>query len=444
MGQDKKTRQIFISYAEQDSAIAGQVGDALEKAGYSTWRYERDNVPTVSFIQQVADAINGAQAVVLLISASALRSPHIRAELFQAYEADKTIISLLLDIRYEKFQQMQPDWALMVGNTVRIPVNAKTLSSVVPQIIKGLQVKGIEPLQSEGDSQQKTLPHDKRYKKRRAIMATLLGAFIIAGVVFGVYIGWGSGSSSEESQQTAMPPPNAVPTTIATATGTVTTLTPTPSISPTAPATDTITPTPTTIQTPTPTPASGTEVLFTDDFSSESSGWETFADDYGAVFYSNGWLHVRDADSVQYLTRSNNKRYRYADMVLEVDTKLCSGSEERWHLVFCRRPDPLNGYCFAIGPYGTYTVTKYIDGEIVKLIESTRSAHINEGLNAVNRIRVECIDDNLSLTVNDHLLAEVTDNTFSEGYIGLGTDWFGQGEPAEVAFDNLVITPPKD
>ena len=69
--------------------------------------------------------------------------------------------------------------------------------------------------------------------------------------------------------------------------------------------------------------------------------------------------------------------------------------------------------------------------------------HILTGKDSVNLMRVECIGSNLRLSVNGHLLAEVTDSIFASGFLALSaTAWTEQhGKKfSEIAFDNLVVT----
>ena len=41
---------IFISYAEEDSSVAFEAASGLEAQGYTTWLYETDGVPGLSYL----------------------------------------------------------------------------------------------------------------------------------------------------------------------------------------------------------------------------------------------------------------------------------------------------------------------------------------------------------------------------------------------------------
>jgi hypothetical protein len=182
------------------------------------------------------------------------------------------------------------------------------------------------------------------------------------------------------------------------------------------------------------------EVLFSDDFSDESSGWVTYDEYDGRVAYLNGRLYVKDYTYPEETMYSECQRY-FTNFILEVETWLVDGTDENWHSVGCRWQDEENNYSFGIGADGYYAIVKWIDGSQVPLTGSTPrySSHINQGIGAVNLIYIECIGSKLSLSVNGHLLWEGTDATFSGGDITLSATALA-GTYTEVAFDNIVVS----
>ena len=180
-------------------------------------------------------------------------------------------------------------------------------------------------------------------------------------------------------------------------------------------------------------------VLFEDDFSSDTGAWTLPSGDYGSAFYEDGWLHVRDNPGVSAcgseLTRD------FADFVVEVDTMLVDGTGDSWHRVDARYHETDNYYGFAMKSEGTYGIFLVEEAGVTKLAGGS-SVHINRGQGATNHMRVECVGSRLSLSVNGHLLAEVTDSSYATGLLALGCDASPCTEPSEVAFDNLVISAP--
>lgn len=200
-------------------------------------------------------------------------------------------------------------------------------------------------------------------------------------------------------------------------------------------------PVPSPTLTPTPAP-----VLFEDDFSNDASGWDTYSDEYGAAFYQDGWLHVRNNASNEYADYSYAHQY-FTDFVLQVETKLVDGSEDNWHFVTARHSGAGNYYNFGISADGYYLVEKWVDGLRTEFREPTLSIYIKQGKGVINIVRVECVGSDLSLSVNGHLLADVSDATFTGGDIALsaslpvGTS-VSESQFTEVAFDNIIITAP--
>jgi len=184
----------------------------------------------------------------------------------------------------------------------------------------------------------------------------------------------------------------------------------------------------------------GPTALFSDDFSHDTGVWDIFSDANGEVFYENGWLHVINYTDAPVYTYSIAYQY-FADLILEVETKLVDGTDDNWHAVQCRWQDNDNFYVFGVSADGYYLIGKAVDGNGIDLVEPTYSSYINQGVGAVNLIHVECIGNSLSISVNGHLLTSVTDSTFSSGDIGLAATSLA-GSFTEIAFDNLVVTEP--
>ena len=181
-------------------------------------------------------------------------------------------------------------------------------------------------------------------------------------------------------------------------------------------------------------------VLFEDDFSEDTGDWLLFSDQEGSATCENGWLHVRDNPAglacACYLTG-----VQFDDFVLEVDTKLVDGSNYNWHTITARDGggELANYYRFDIGSDGTYDIAKWVD-DVLTILADGSSNRVRPGRGATNHIRVECVGSYLSLSVNGHLLAEVSDSSHIAGDIALGCD--APQTSSEVAFDNLVVSAP--
>jgi len=179
-------------------------------------------------------------------------------------------------------------------------------------------------------------------------------------------------------------------------------------------------------------------VLFSDDFSTESSGWDVFT--YGGDWaaYENGWFHIRD--SLAAGTTHSLANRNFTDFIIEVDMKLIAGTDDNWQSVMFR----VNGnsyYSAEISADGWYEMQLWLNGTLHMLVVPTQSIHILQGQGVVNSVRIECVGSRLSLSVNGHLLAEVTDGSLQSGDIGLEVNALNVTF-TEVAFDNLVVYAP--
>ena len=89
---------VFLSYASQDAAIANAVVGALERNGITCWIAPRDVIPGDLYADGIIRAINGAKVLVLVLSASAIASPHVGKEIERASSKRRPIITVRTDI----------------------------------------------------------------------------------------------------------------------------------------------------------------------------------------------------------------------------------------------------------------------------------------------------------------------------------------------------------
>jgi len=180
------------------------------------------------------------------------------------------------------------------------------------------------------------------------------------------------------------------------------------------------------------------EVIFQDDFSDQSTGWEKVNSPYELKGYSaDGYLIS--------VKTPNSRAWSVADLPLtdteiQVQTQKMSGPEDTNFGLMCRYRNKDNFYSFLISSDGYYGIMKVENG-VETLLGSdqfTYSEQINIG-NATNKIAVICIGNELSLSVNDHLLQTVKDTSFSTGKVGMIVETRAEGDAAIVFSDFSVI-----
>jgi TolB-like protein/Flp pilus assembly protein TadD len=88
---------VFISYASKDAATANAVVAVLESQGFTCWIAPRNVIPGSQYADGIVRAINGAKLVVVVLSESAIASPHVGKEIERASSKQRPIIALKTD-----------------------------------------------------------------------------------------------------------------------------------------------------------------------------------------------------------------------------------------------------------------------------------------------------------------------------------------------------------
>lgn len=149
---------IFVSYVEEDSRIADQIGQGLRAAGYSTWLYEQDGLPGTDYMEIISNVIDQAQAIVILISAKSVLSTQVYRELVRAAESEKALFPLLYGITHEQFQQRVPNWRQALGATTSIGIPPQGVAAIMPRLLAGLEAMGIRPSGTPGTAPPPPVP----------------------------------------------------------------------------------------------------------------------------------------------------------------------------------------------------------------------------------------------------------------------------------------------
>lgn len=182
------------------------------------------------------------------------------------------------------------------------------------------------------------------------------------------------------------------------------------------------------------------DILFKDDFSDPSSGWKRITEDSGQTDYANGVYRVR-------VNRPNmdvwsNPGLNFTDVQVEVQGTKVGGPDDNDFGIICRSVDTNNFYFFIISSDGYYAIGKVKDG-VQQLLSSDAmqpSEAIEQGATP-NHIRADCIGSYLALHVNDEKLAEVQDQDFQFGDVGLIAGAFDQ-PGVEILFDDFLVLKP--
>lgn len=181
-------------------------------------------------------------------------------------------------------------------------------------------------------------------------------------------------------------------------------------------------------------------LLFSDDFSDTSSGWDRVANIYGLTDYYQGGYRIQVASSTY--IKWANPRKTFGDVRVEVDAELIDGSANNSFGIICRYQDAKNFYALVISSDGYYAIRKRANTTDLIILSGEafqESIWIDVGQSA-HHITVECIGDTLSLYVDGNLIDEVQDSEFEEGDVGLLVSTMGEAS-TDILFDNFEVYP---
>ena len=183
----------------------------------------------------------------------------------------------------------------------------------------------------------------------------------------------------------------------------------------------------------------GGTLLLRDDFGSSSSGWSEQDTATGFSGYRNG-QYVIEVHEPNYDIWSNYDVEQFSDVIMAVDVSLIQSANGTGGFgVMCRYVDNANYYKLEVDEDGYFIIYKYLAGEFISLYDwDTLSSLRNK---TAWHLSASCIGNELSLAVDGVVIASVTDDSFSRGYLGLVGGVFD--DPGiVVSFDNLTVYAP--
>lgn len=89
--------EIFVSYATADQATASSIVAGLESRGVRCWVAPRDISAGSEYGQEIVEAVRACRILVVVFSAQANSSPHVRREVERAVSAGKAIVPFRID-----------------------------------------------------------------------------------------------------------------------------------------------------------------------------------------------------------------------------------------------------------------------------------------------------------------------------------------------------------
>lgn len=90
-------RDLFISHASEDSAVAHELRDELESAGYTCWMAPDDVVASRPWAEQILGAIESTRVMIVLISRHANDSVHVSREVNLALGRARVVLPIRIE-----------------------------------------------------------------------------------------------------------------------------------------------------------------------------------------------------------------------------------------------------------------------------------------------------------------------------------------------------------
>lgn len=178
-------------------------------------------------------------------------------------------------------------------------------------------------------------------------------------------------------------------------------------------------------------------IIFQDNFSDPTSGWNRVTAPNGATDYADGmyriWVNQANLDVWA------RPGLNLADISIEVEALKIDGDRDNRFGIICRITDTHNFYVFLITSDGYYGIGKVLTGQFL-LLNAQRlqtSSHIQTG-SATNHIRADCVGNTLTLFVNGLELARVQDFDLQNGDVGLLAGTY-TSPGLDIRFDNFLV-----
>lgn len=190
---------------------------------------------------------------------------------------------------------------------------------------------------------------------------------------------------------------------------------------------------------PQPTERAG-RVLFQDDFSDPSSGWNRVTAASGETDYQDGVYRIFvNAPNVDVWSKPG---LNFGDVRVEVDAFKVGGDRDNRFGVICRAIDNNSFYTFIISSDGYYGIGMINDDQYQLLgmdaLQPTDAIHLGS---ALNHIRADCIGDTLTLYINGVQAAQARDSSFPAGDVGLIAGTY-DAPGTDIRFDNFIVYQP--
>jgi hypothetical protein len=180
------------------------------------------------------------------------------------------------------------------------------------------------------------------------------------------------------------------------------------------------------------------DVLYQEQFESNTTGWARIANDNGIMDYDGGGYRILVRQPR--LNIWSTSEQDFSDVRVEADVIKLNGPDENRMGLICRYQGG-DYYFFMISNDGYYVIGKFIGGMTLLLGQSEMQATDAIRTGTMNHLRADCVGNKLTFYINFTEVASATDTDFPSGDVGVVAGAFS--EPGvDVLFDNFVVIQP--
>jgi hypothetical protein len=188
------------------------------------------------------------------------------------------------------------------------------------------------------------------------------------------------------------------------------------------------------------------DILFKDDFSQTTSGWDQYSDSLITTNYDDGQYLLALEETGKNIWALPG--LDLTNLTLEVDTAYVAGPDNNEYGVICRYSSSGNRhnfYFFFISSDGYYAMGKIAKDRRTILNPANGDFQLSESIlldkSAVNRLSATCSGERMSFSINGVLAGEFTDAELTRGDFGLIIGTYDEGG-VQIRFDNLTVRRP--
>ena len=169
---------VFISYASHDAPIAQELCAALEQGGVACWLAPRNVRPGDFYADSIVQAINGCALLVLVLSQSAIDSPHVLREVDGAGAKRRPIMASRIDTA-----PLPPGLEYFLSTSQWIDAGSARADRLFPKLLEAVRSRMAAGVQGDAapapaDQAPPRPPHN-----RRTLVLALMVAIALSYIV---------------------------------------------------------------------------------------------------------------------------------------------------------------------------------------------------------------------------------------------------------------------